>query len=662
MKCATCVDGKLLLTYGHEKVVIEGWGRDGLRVRATVAPRIDDTPWALVEPVESDPTVDITDALARIRNGRIEARVADTSFQDGWIRFFSVAQQNATPTPLLSEFNYRGPAHNPGTRVFDPVGGDLYRIEAHFAPQEGERLYGLGQNAFGHLDLKGSTIDLFQRHTKAVIPFVVSSLGYGFLWNNPGMGRVELGTNRTRWVANGTRQIDYYIVAGETYEDVLSRYVDATGHAPMLPYWATGFWQSKNRYRSQEELLDVAREYHRRGLPLSVIALDYLHWRHTGDWKLDPDFWPDPEAMVGELADMGVRIMVSPWILVSSQSENFEEMNRCGFFVTADRGLDTVSFTATSELSLMHHYDATNPEAARFLWKKWKTNYFDLGIRTFWLDPCDTVVPLEDYDNIRYHLGTGTQVNCFFPYAHQKAIFEALHESGEHDVVTICRSAWAGSQKYGAALWSGDIESSFEVLSDHVRAGLNVAMSGLPWWTTDIGGYFGGKADDPVFRELIVRWYQYGVFCPLFRTHGKERPNEAWSFGEEAYRHIRAAMMLRERLRPYVMDQMRVAHERGIPPMRPLFFDFQNDPGSQFVEDQFLFGPDILVAPITEYGARERAVYLPPGPTWTNAWTEVAEEGGSSLRSVPAPLEQIPVYVRESRSDLLSFFRGLYDL
>jgi alpha-D-xyloside xylohydrolase len=463
---------------------------------------------------------------------------------------------------------------------------------------------------------------------------------------------VELGVDRTRWVADGCKQIDYYVCVGDSYADILERYADVTGHAPMLPNWASGFWQCKLRYETQEEVLRTAREYKRRNLPLSVIVIDFFHWKRIGDWKFNPDFWPDPKAMIEELASMGVRVMISPWVLVEPQSENYEEMKRRHMLITSDR--DVLPEPLNGHQA--EHYDPTNTEAAQFLWSKWKRNYFDLGIHTFWLDPCDPLYAIKDRADLRYHLGKGIEVDNYFPIAHQKNIHDGLKASGEGEVVTICRSAWAGSQRYGAALWSGDIESSFDHLSMYMKAGLNVALSGLPWWTTDIGGFVTSEADTPMFRELIVRWYQYGVFCPLFRTHGYRKENEAWSFGEEAYRHIRAAMLLRERLRPYVMEQMKLAHDKGTPPMRPLFFDFPDDSRAAGIEDQFLFGPDLLIAPVLEYEARSREVYLPTGTAWTDAWTGRRLDGGAQL-SADAPLEHIPVYVRDNRKDLVDLFR-----
>ena len=650
---ASKVLGKLVHKLDGETLIIEPWGQDGLRVRVTTGHEILDTAWALTESVESRATIEISEAEAAIRNGKISARIQDIRTKKGHVQFFK--QTGDSETCILSEYDYVVNAHNPGTRTFRPVGEGLFHTEVHFAARDGERFYGMGLNATGRVNLKGSVIDLYQRHVKHVVPFLVSSEGYGFLWNNPSLGRVELGNNRTRWVSYGCRQLDYYITAGDSYAEIMEHYADVTGHPPEFPYWASGFWQCKLRYKSQEEFLGVAREFKRLGLPLSVLVIDFRHWERIGDWKLDAAFWPDPQAMVQELDEMGVRIMISPWILVDEQSENFDDMKAHGLFTgSIDGEKDTVNFDGPK-----YQYDPTNPEAARYLWSKWKKNYFDLGIRTFWLDPCDDFHDIQDYDQVLYHIGTGKEVHNYFPVAHQKNIYEGLLSAGEDEVVTICRSSWAGSQRYGASPAAHDIESSFEHLEAYMKAGLNLAMSGIPWGACEIGGFVTPDNKSDRFHELMVRWYQYGVFTPVFRTHGNRPNNEAWTIGGDTYRHIRAAMMLRERLRPYVMEQMKLASEKGTPPMRPLFFDFEADAKSVQVEDQFLFGPDLLVAPITAYQARSREVYLPAGTEWTDAWTGEKVPGGQVVRA-DAPIEHIPVYVRGDNVSPIELFRELY--
>jgi len=641
-----------------ETLAITPWGTDGLRVRITAGGEVRDTAWALTEPVEAgaEPAIKTMENEAVIRNGKISASLTDIRTQKGYLQFFRHAE-NGEKTCILREHDYVVGAHNPGTRVFKPRENDLFHVETDFAAPADERLYGMGLNATGGVNLKGCVIDLYQRHVKHVVPFLVSSKGYGFLWNNPSLGRAEFAHNRTRWVSRGCRQIDYYITTGDSYAEIMEHYADVTGHAPMLPEWASGFWQCKLRYKTQDEFLEVAREFKRRGLPLAVHVIDFRHWKHIGDWKLDPDFWPDPEAMVRELDEMGTRIMISPWILVEERSENFAPMKEQGLFTGLIDGTeDTVPFGATRA----HLYDPTNPEAAAYLWSKWKKNYFDLGIKIFWLDPSDDFHAITDYDQVLYHIGPALEAHCYFPVAHQRNIFEGLHAAGEKEVVTICRSSWAGSQRYGASPAAHDIESSFEHLREYMMAGLNLAMSGIPWGAAEIGGFVTPDNSSDRFHELMVRWYQYGVFTPIFRTHGNRDNNEAWTIGGDAYRHIRAAMMLRERLRPYIMEQMQVASERGIPPMRPLFFDFEADPRACEVEVGLLFGPDILVAPIMEYQARAREVYLPDGVTWVNAWTGEEHPGGSTI-TADAPIERIPVFLRGQNEQLGSLFQGLYE-
>lgn len=354
---------------------------------------------------------------------------------------------------------------------------------------------------------------------------------------------------------------------------------------------------------------------------------------------------------------MGVRIMISPWILVDERSENYAPMKAQGLFTgSVDGKWDTVDFRGPR-----YQYDPTNPAAAAYLWGKWKENYFDLGIRTFWLDPCDDFHEIQDYDKVLYQIGPAKAAHGYFPVAHQKNIYEGLLAAGEPEVVTICRNSWAGSQRYGAAPAAHDIMSSFEHLEEYLKAGLNLAMSGIPWGASEIGGFVTHDNQSDRFHELMVRWYQYGVFTPVFRTHGHRKNNEAWTVGGDAYRHIRAAIFLRERLRPYVMQQMRLASARGVPPMRPLFFDFAEDAQAATVEDQFLFGPDLLVAPILRYQARSREVYLPAATRWCDAWTGKEYAGGQRVVA-EAPLEQIPVYVRAERAELLELFQGLYAL
>jgi alpha-D-xyloside xylohydrolase len=292
------------------------------------------------------------------------------------------------------------------------------------------------------------------------------------------------------------------------------------------------------------------------------------------------------------------------------------------------------------------------------LWKKLHENYYKLGVRIFWLDACEPEIRPGHPQNLRLYAGPGQAVINRYPTDHARAVYDGMRAAGEDEIITLCRSAWAGSQRYGAAVWSGDIGVSFETLRAQIRAGLNIGLSGIPWWTSDTGGFHGGDANDPNYRELMIRWFQYGVWCPLFRLHGDREPrtpfrsemtggpNEVWSYGDEAYRIISKLLLLRERMTPYILEQMRVASGRGTPPMRPLWFDDPADEIAWTVEDAFGFGPDVVVAPISELGARARKVYLPARSDWRHAVTGEALSGGE-WHEIEAPLEWIPTFVRE---------------
>lgn len=647
-------DNVLFWRFNGEILSLAPWGSDGARVRATNLAELPEMPGALIETLNA-PEAQATAAEGKgvLTNGKLRAEI----WPDGTLHFYN-ARTGAVlleePEPIFNK---------PPARWYRPQqGSNLSRIDTHFRANPGESIYGLGQHQHGLLDNKGCVIDLEQRNTEVCIPFYISSLGYGFLWNNPGVGRVELGNNLTRWVMEATRGIDYYIVAGDTPAEILAKYIDATGHPPLLPDFALGFWQCKLRYRTQQELLDVVREYKKRGLPLAVIVSDYFHWRMMGDWAMDPRDWPDPVAMMKELKDLGVELMVSVWPTVNANNPVYNEMNERGLLARTVHGVQAhipIWDTEPEGVAMAAYYDATNPEARRFVWERVKKGYLDYGVRVFWLDADEPELMPMHAENIRYALGTGLEVTNIYPLLHQKGFYEGMLAEGQNEVINLSRSAWAGTQRYGAAVWSGDIRSRFDILRAQIPAGLNIAMSGIPWWTTDIGGFMDGDTRTDYFKELIVRWFQYGVFCPLFRLHGVRQPlnglygaqssgadNEVWSFGEQAYEIIRGLLFLREKLKPYLRALNQAAHRHGAPPMRPLVYDFPADPAAANLADQFMLGPDLLVAPVVEQGALSRDVYLPAGADWLDAWTMKEVRGGQRI-TADAPLERIPVFWRK---------------
>ena len=475
------------------------------------------------------------------------------------------------------------------------------------------------------------------------------------------MGSVTFGKNLTSWHAVSTKVLDYWITAGDTPAQIEEQYAAVTGTVPMMPDYGMGFWQCKLRYQTQEELLSVAREYKRRGLPISVIVIDFFHWPYEGEWKFDPEYWPDPDAMVRELKEMGIELMVSVWPTVDYRSENFREMKEKGYLINTDRGFPNGLRFLNDSL----HYDATHPGAREYVWGKIKEHYYDKGIKIFWLDEAEPEYSVYDFDNYRYHLGPNVQIGNIYPKCYAQTFYEGMEAQGQKNIVNLLRCAWAGSQKYGALVWSGDIHSSFESLRNQFAAGLNMGMAGIPWWTTDIGGFHGGDPSDPAFREVLVRWFQYGAFCPVMRLHGDHMPhqkplgterggrcpsggdNEVWSFGEEAYEICKKYLFLRERMRPYTEKAMAQAHEKGTPVMRPLFYGYPQDSQTWEVEDQYLYGDHILVAPVMYAGQTSRQVYLPEGAVWTNVWTREEFLGGQTIL-VDAPLDRIPLFVSDA--------------
>jgi alpha-D-xyloside xylohydrolase len=651
-------DGPRLVWRLKEQTLwVEPWGRDSIRVRATVLPEMPLRDWSLLSSKKAPAKSKIEGIQASLMNGRLTATIDAKS---GRVRFFKSGHAEPLCEEIFARINY------PASRTFKSVGGDLSHCEASFTAFEDERIYGLGQRRHGLLNQKGCVLELTHRNSQISIPFLVSNRGYGLLWHNPGMGRVELGRTQTRWVADASRLIDYVVTTGDGYADIMERYADLTGHPPMLPGWAAGFWQCKLRYKTQEELLAVAREHKRRGLPMSVIVIDYFNWTKMGEWKFDPTCWPNPSAMVRELEALGIKVMVSVWPTVNPDSENFAELERRGLLVRTERGLNSfIKFTDSNanHTVISGLLDSTHPDARKFIWDKVRRNYYGHGIKVWWLDAIEPEMVTYDHDNVRYHAGNGLEVGCIYPMMQQQALFEGMRAVGEKEIVSLGRAGFAGSQRYGAAMWSGDIHSTWEDLRQQIRAGLNIGLSGIPWWTTDIGGFFGGEVDTPYFQELIVRWFQYGVFCPLLRLHGwrnsslahpetsdptRGGPNEVWSFGERAYGIIRELLFLRERLHPYIMAQMKLASTKGTPPMRPLFFDFPDDVSAAEVDDQFMFGPDLLVAPVLYPGTTRRKVYLPAGVAWTDAWSGKKLPGGREITAA-APLERIPLYLRAGR-------------
>lgn len=368
--------------------------------------------------------------------------------------------------------------------------------------------------------------------------------------------------------------------------------------------------------------------------------------------------------MIAELKSLGIELMVSIWPTVDRLSENYDEMSSKGLLVRQDRGV----MVAMEGVTSCSHFDATNPAARNYVWSKAKANYYDKGVKIFWLDEAEPEYTHYDFDNYRYYKGPNLMIGNMFPRYYSQGFYQGMREAGQERVLNLVRCAWAGSQKYGALLWSGDIASSWESFRNQISAGLNAGLAGISWWTTDIGGFHGGDPNDPEFRELFVRWFQWGAFCPVFRLHGDREPhqprlgdsggswclsgadNEVWSYGEEIFAICKNYLQLREKIREYVRSVMDEAHTKGDPVIRPLFYSFPADKKTWDIEEQHMFGDKYLISPILKPGQRVAEVYLPEGASWkqftaAGEFTGDEKKGGQAVK-VDCPLGYMPVFER----------------
>jgi len=640
----TQFDNRLQWENEGELYWIDALGPDALRFRSTKSLRISDENWNLLPQPDVQLEISISKDKAVVKNGKIRAEIES--------RRGRITYLNDKDEVLLREAYHH---HHPQfARQYKSKGSDHFEMKVTFEADKEEHLYGMGQYPNDCLDLKGTVLELAQKNTQISIPFLLSSKGYGFIWNNPAVGRAELSLTHTSFFAEYTKQMDYIIFSGETPAKLVTHYSTFTGTTPKMPEFATGFWQSKLRYYSQEELLSVAREYKERKLPISVIVADFYHWPVTGDWKFNSEFWPDPAGMVKELDDMDIKLVVSVWPTLAPQSENYAEFRRRNFTIRPEYG-NNLFLKVNDDLT---YVDVFHPGARKAFWAKLKENYYDLGVRNFWMDEAEPEIEPLEYHNIRYYRGNGLEVSCLYPYYLSQTIYEGQKKNGQEEIINLTRSGWIGSQRLGALLWSGDINGDFTTLRQQVKAGLNIGLCGIPWWTTDIGGFWADPQQDG-YEDLLLRWFQYGTFSPVMRIHGVNKPmrkiegqltgtgapNEVWSFGEDAYKIMSHYMDVRERLRPYIQKHMDIASEDGTPVMRPLFYDFPQDEKCYTIEEQYMFGPDILVAPVLREGAISKSIYLPAGSDWIDAGTGKKYKGGQDI-DYKVSIENIPVFTR----------------
>jgi alpha-D-xyloside xylohydrolase len=513
-----------------------------------------------------------------------------------------------------------------------------YHIQDRFSLDPTEAIYGLGQHQNGLFNYRGSTVEMVQNNTDVAIPLLLSTKGYAILWNSASFGyadnRFPLSLNLESLAGD---QVDYYLIYGPEMDEIIHRYRTMTGHAPLLPQWAYGLFQSKDRYVSQTEMLDVANQYRSRHIPMDGLVQDWYWWTKGGEG--DPVFnsnYTDIPAELKTLHNEHVHAMISVWGLMDDTAKNFQQIRK--------RGL---------EIDDTHVYDPTNPEGRDLFWNNLAGKLFAQGWDAFWLDSAE---PEEHWPHLgdgilrnkQLNIGSGLEYTNVFPFVHNLGVQDHWKQTTqEKRVFLLTRSAFLGQQRVGATVWSGDVYQSWWALQHQVPAGLNFALSGYPYWTTDIGGYHPispGSFNKPEYQELYARWFEYGAFCPIFRTHGHRDHNELW-----VYDHVFPVLLsidkLRYRLFPYVYSLAWKVTNADYTIQRPLVMDFRKDPETWNIGDEFLFGPSILVSPVLKEHATERSVYLPSGNDWYDFWSGEKIKGGNNL-NVAAPLDRIPLNVR----------------
>lgn len=568
-------------------------------------------------------------AVATVDTGALKIRIT--------LAWGNLEFQDEHGNRLLQEFQ-DAPRRYVATTV---NGQQLYNVKDQFYPAVREAIYGLGQHQNGVFNYRGTTIELGQANTDVAIPLLVSTNGYGLFWNTAALSWFDNRfPSEMRFSSNASHAIDYYFIYGPGFDRIIHQYRDMTGHAPLYGRWAYGFWQSKDRYRSSAELLKIAAEYRGAHVPLDNIVQDWFWWVHQGDPQFRPNAYPDVPATLRKLHDEHIHAMISVWATFDPKSANYQRMKSLGYMVPG---------TTT--------YDATNPAAGDFYWKHLVGKLFAQGWDAFWLDSSEPEVAFthggesdtELYAK-RLHIGNGALYTNLFPLMHTGNVYTHWRDTtSQKRVFILTRSGFAGDQRYAATTWSGDVYSTFQSFRRQIPAGLNFALSGMPYWTTDIAGYgppLARDTHDPAYQELYTRWYEFGVFCPIFRTHGHRanNENEVFSYGAATPTLIQYDE-LRYRLLPYIYSLAWQVTHHDYTIMRPLVMDWQGDRKVWNIGNEFMFGPAILVSPVTHQGATARYVYLPPSPKWYDFWTGDTLAGGQRFNA-PAPLNQIPLYVR----------------
>jgi alpha-D-xyloside xylohydrolase len=525
-------------------------------------------------------------------------------------------------------------------------GEDTYHAESFvniYGSHEG--LYGLGQHQSGVWNYRGESVDISQDNTNIAVPLMLSSKGYGIFWNNTSRSRFNNRFANYLYISSEVADvIDYYFLYGPDFDKIIASYRDLTGQAPMFGKWAYGFWQCKNRYKSQAEILGVAKKYRDLHIPVDDIVQDWFWWNRKGEFVFNKNY-PDPKAMIDQLHDEHFHLMISIWPFFEPGSTNYDYMQSKGWFVDKFKYAKPPYHT-----DAMAVYDATSAEARKYYWDLVNQGLFSIGADAWWMDTTEPETEGQEDSILLNHklaAGSGNRYVNVYPLLDTQGVYRGQREASDKKrVFILSRSAFAGSQRNAVTAWSGDINSDWFSFRRQIPAGLNFAVSGIPYWTTDIGGFVLGNTNDPAFRELFIRWFQYGTFNPILRVHGTRQPdeNELWSYGPEAEKILVSYDRLRYRMLPYIYLLAWKTTSESYTPMRPLVMDFRSDPRADDIGDQFMYGPAFLVSPVTEPAAISRQLYL-PNTKWYDFWNG-AEVSGGRMINAETPIDHLPVYVR----------------
>ena len=581
----------------------------------------------------------------------------------------------STGEPLLRE-------HKAGATFsdFNDAGVKTYRVSQSYLLDKDEAIYGLGQQQHGRMVQRDDTLHMIQGNTDDYVPFFLSVKGYGLFWDNYSPTLFEDNPESTSFTSDVGDCIDYYFMYGGNADGVIAQMRDLTGQVPMFPLWTFGYFQSKERYKSQDELVGVVKKYRELGVPLDGIIQDWQYWGNNYLWNsmefLNAEFY-NPQKMVNDVHNLHAHMLISIWNSFGPQTKQYKELDKIGalmdFMTWPESGSDKWPPNMDYP-SGVRVYDPYNPEARDIFWKYLNKGIFSLGMDGWWLDssePDHLEFKPSDFDNKTY-LGSFRKVRNAFPlmtvgglYDHQRSV------TSDKRVFILTRSMFAGQQRYGANTWSGDVVASWDALRNQISAGLNFSLSAIPYWNSDIGGFFlwnfPDKLDDANYRELYARWIQFGAFCPMMRSHGTDAPREIYQFGkrgEKIFDAIDKYINLRYALLPYIYSTSWDVTANQSTMMRALVMDFANDKNALDINNQYMFGKSLLVCPVTKpmYSKlsvngkdtarvedfsviKDEEVYLPKGTDWFDFWTGEKYAGGQTIRK-ETPIDIIPLYVK----------------